>query len=383
MKILNVISSPAIGGTETFLLSITTYLEKMGCEIDIINTWRNSLMKKAALEANLSYKELDGSSRYIRLRNLAQITGIIRRSKYDVVQAFGLRVSILLRLLKPFYRGRSIPLITGLRVAGVLRDWHHTWLDRLTQRKCDLFIPNSDAVAQMFTTRERLARDKMVVIKNGINTSDFDAGRFQNITRHSLGLPRDKVIITTVANLRHQKGYDFYVEIIREFLKEFDNVHFVWIGKGSLKSELENSIRSIGASDKITFMGMVKDVRPVLSCSDIFVLPSRDEGMPRALMEAMAMSLPCLATDVGGVNEVIEHGLCGLIANFGDVEIFGRYLTDLIEDGNLRCNLGQAARRRIAENFNMEKIAAKYMKLFELVVAGYRNGKEIQKQIDD
>ncbi len=381
LKILSIMSNPAIGGTETFVLSMTPYLEKIGCAVDIMNTWRGSLMKKAALEAKLSYRELYGNSRFISPRSLAQLANAIRRGKYDIVLVFGLRASVLLRLLKPFFK--NVPLITGLREVGNLRNWHHTWLDRLTQGKCDLFVSNSDAVGRVFTTRERLSSDKMVVIKNGISSQQFDRSRYRDVNKQSFGLPADKVIITTVANFRYEKGHDFYVEVIRAFLEEFENAHFVWIGEGSLKSKLKNMVRSIGAFDKITFLGLVEDVRPVLSCSDIFVLPSREEGMSRALMEAMAMSLPCVATDVGGANEVIVNGVSGLIVEFGNVEDFGGQIVKLTEDGDLRRKMGAAARLRIIENFDMEKIAKKYVRLFELVAAGHRDGEEIQRRLDE
>lgn len=381
MRILIVMSNPAIGGTETFILSITPYFEKMGCDVKILNIWKNSLMKKPTIEAKLTYEELNSNSRRIGFNELVGVFKVMRCDRYDIVLGFGLRVSILLRLLKLFFRGT--PFIIGLREIAIWRKWYHVWLDRLTRRGCDLFIPNSEAVAKMFIAREKLSCDKMVVIRNGISLQEFDKSRFHNINRQSLGLPAEKVIITTVANLRYEKGHDFYVEVIGAFLEELDNVHFVWIGEGPLKSKLENGIRSIGASDKITFMGLVEDVRPVLSCSDIFVLPSREEGMPRALMEAMAMSVPCVATNVGGVDEVIENEVSGLIVDFGDVENFGQHIVRLANNKKMRNKIGTAARRRIEEEFDMRRIAKKYVKLFELVASGQQSGRQLQQQIDD
>lgn len=332
------------------------------------------------MKPNLPTKT-NSNSRRIGFNELVGVFKVMRCDRYDIVLGFGLRVSILLRLLKLFFRGT--PFIIGLREIAIWRKWYHVWLDRLTRRGCDLFIPNSEAVAKMFIAREKLSCDKMVVIRNGISLQEFDKSRFHNINRQSLGLPAEKVIITTVANLRYEKGHDFYVEVIGAFLEELDNVHFVWIGEGPLKSKLENGIRSIGASDKITFMGLVEDVRPVLSCSDIFVLPSREEGMPRALMEAMAMSVPCVATNVGGVDEVIENEVSGLIVDFGDVENFGQHIVRLANNKKMRNKIGTAARRRIEEEFDMRRIAKKYVKLFELVASGQQSGRQLQQQIDD
>ena len=380
MKILVVVSTPSVGGTETLLLSQTPYLEKLGCKVDIFNTWRSSLLKGWARAADLSYQELTGSSRYIHLKDLTEIIRTIRVNKYDIVQSFGYRITILLRLLRPFFL--NTPLITGLHGLGAWRHWYHALPDRLTQGACSLFVPISEAVAQASMAREKYPRHKMVVIHNGTEIHLFDRNKYKKTDRQKLGLPANKIIITTLATLIKVKGHDFYLDAISKYLREFDNVHFVWIGQGPLQSKLEEQIKSAGITEKITVLGFVEDVRPLLACSDIFVLPSRAEGMPRAMMEAMSMSLPCVATNVGGIAEVIEDGVSGLLAEFGDVETFGRNIISLVNDKALRNHMGLAARNRIKNSFDMELIAKKHIKLFEMVAAGCRDGRKIQRQIE-
>jgi glycosyltransferase involved in cell wall biosynthesis len=381
MKILDIISNPYIGGTETLLLQTAPYFERCGYSIDILNTWRNSAMKGPALESNLSYKELSGNSRHIHLRDVAEIVKIIRDGKYDIIQCFGIRVTLLVRILKPYIK--DTPLVTALNGINLWQKWHYTFLDRITQKACTMFVPICNAIAQTFMENTGCPRGKIVVINNGTETDKFDRAKFEGVERANLGLPADKVIVTTLATLRDEKGHDFYIDTIEGLLKEFENIHFIWIGKGPLESKLRNRIKSTGISNMITMLGFVEDIRPLLSCSDIFVLPSRTEGMPRAMMEAMSMSLPCVATNVGGVGEVLEDGVSGFIADFGDVEMFGRCILDLVNNQVLRQKMGAAGRKQVVMNFDMKMITKKYMKFFELIAAGHRDGVEIQKQIDE
>ena len=380
MRVLNILSNPGIGGTETLLFSLIPFLEKRGCKVDILNVWHNSMMKQPAMKAGLSYSELSGKGRFIGIRDIIKVIRMIRQGDYHIVCAFGLRISVLLRVLRVFFK--KTPLVIGLHGVDDWRKWYHTWLDRLTKGSCDMFLPISQTVANVFAAREKIRRDKMTVIKNGTDVQYYDNNNFVEVNKKSLNLPEEKILVTTLANLRYEKGHDFYVDVIERYLDEFENVHFLWIGRGSLKAAIEKKLDRIAASHKVTMIEYVEDVRPFLSCSDLFVLPSQEEGMPRALMEAMAMSVPCVATNVGGVSEVIENGISGLIADFGDVENFGKHIVTLVSSENLRCKTGKAARERIEKHFDIQKIAEKYVKFFKMVKSGCRSGREIQEQIN-
>jgi glycosyltransferase involved in cell wall biosynthesis len=380
MRILNVVSNPGIGGTETLLFSMAPYIEQLGCQQEILNVWHGSMMKKPAQELGIKYFELTGQDRYIGIRDLFHVIRVIRGNNYDIICGFGLRITLLLRLMRPFFYKK--PFIIGLHGIDDWRRWYHILLDRMTKWGCTMFLPNSDAGAERFMLKEKIPRKKMVVIKNGTETEKFDRDNFEGVNKQSLNLPSDKIIITTIANFRYEKGYDFYIRTIGKYLKEFKNVLFVWIGRGRLKPFLEDALRSYGCLDKVMMLEYVEDVRPYLYCSDIFVLSSREEGMPRALMEAMSMSLPCVATKVGGIVEVIENGKSGLIENFNDVDGFGEKIAALIENRELRTEIGLEARKRIVSEFDMRRIAGKYLKCLELILKGYRDGIMIQELID-
>jgi glycosyltransferase involved in cell wall biosynthesis len=333
-------------------------------------------MKGAAEKSGVSYTELSGSSRHICFGDLVSIVRRIRSERYDVVLVFGIRVSLLMRFLKPFF---SRPLITCLRGLDKWRKWYHIWSDRITESGVDLFISNSRAVSDMRASREGTKSDKLVVIENGIDVDYFD--REKAVER--VEVAEGKVIVSTIANFRIQKGYDFLIEVLDKFRDDFLNCHFLWAGKGPLQAETEARLTEIGLREKVTFLGHVEDVRPVLVSSDIFVLPSREEGMPRCLMEAMSMELPCVATAVGGTVEVIEDGVSGYLSEFGDVDSMGMRIRELVYGAELRRTVGQKGRARIIRKFTMHSIAGKYAALFKMVSVGDRSAVHIQEAIAD
>lgn len=381
MKILILLSNPSVGGTETFVASIVPFFEKHSIYVDILNTWHHSQVKEFAQKVGLNYTELSGNSRHISIKDCRYIARRIKEKKYDIVLGFGIRVSMLLRLLQPWFN--KTPILIGLRGLDKWRKWYHIWPDRLTQFLTDIFVPNSNAVAQLRIKREKTPQSKIVVIKNGIDTNYFDKQKFLDLKRENFNLQENKIIAVTVGNFRYQKGHDFLLEVIKKFASKLENTHFVWVGRGALKQSLEQKIASANLAEKITMLDYTKDVRPILAYSDIFVLPSREEGMPRALMEAMSMSLPCVATDVGGTNEVIENGKNGFLADFADTETFGNHIKKLADNTDLRLQMATEARKRIVEHFNIETITGQYVKLFELIKIGERNGTSIQQILDN
>jgi len=379
-RVLFVLSNPGVGGTETFLLAVGPYLGRGGCRVDIVNLWPGGLMKQAALDSGLGYMEPGPWSRRIPLAGAASVLRAVRRNRCDVVMGFGLRVSLLLRGLKPLLGRR--PVLAGLRGLDEWRRWYHTWADRLTECGCDLFVGNSRAVVRRRMEREKTPERKLTVILNGVDCDYFDRSAVPHASRDAFGLPADKVLVTTVGNLRRQKGHDFLLDVLAARRDELAGVHCAWAGRGSLREPLEQKAAQLGLVGTITFLGHVDDVRALLACTDILVMPSREEGMPRCVLEAMAMGVPCVATDVGGTAEVIVDGESGLVADFGDVQGFGGHLVRLVGDEALRRTLGDAARRRVVGRFGMERIAQQYLKLFDLVLKGRRDGREIQRLLD-
>jgi glycosyltransferase involved in cell wall biosynthesis len=256
--------------------------------------------------------------------------------------------------------------VTGVRSLDKWRRWYHVWGDRLTERKTDYCVGVSRSVCRRRAERERSAR--VLFIPNGIDTEHFRSDRETWPDRQALNLPPGRLCVT-VANFQAVKGHAFQLDVIDRLKPLPPDVHFVWVGTGEEEPMLRREAAARGLADRIIFYGHVDDVRPLLAHSALFFLSSKDEGMPRALMEGMAMGLPVLATDVAGNTEVVRHDVDGLVIPYGDVDAGSAALCRLLDDAGLRQRCGASAARRIRESFGFDYVAGRYAELYRRLSA--------------
>lgn len=136
--------------------------------------------------------------------------------------------------------------------------------------------------------------------------------------RQELGIPEASQIALTVGRLEHQKGYSDLVPVIPHVVKEFSNMWFVWAGDGSERDYFVSKVQEYGVQDKVLFLGYRSDVQRLLKAADLFVFPTHFEGLPFALIEAMAYSLPIVSSDASSIPEIIENKVHGILFRSGD-----------------------------------------------------------------
>ena len=365
LKVLQLLSNPTIGGAETFVLSVTPVLRKLGVDARIANLWGDTVVEKLARRDGIPFVEFHGG-RFISPMNIVRLATLLRREHIDIVCAYGLRANLAARLAS-FLAPQAI-IVSCLRGIDTWRRWHHVWPDRLTQFRTRCFIGNSQDVCQVRRDREKTRQDKLFCIPNGIDVELFDRQAQEWPTRSELGLP-DGLLCTTVANIRPPKGHAFLLDTLLAHPLLLEQARFLWIGDGVDKPKMQQRIHQLGLDDRILFHDLVSDVRPLLAVSDVFILPSREEGMPRALMEAMAMGLPCMATDVGGSGEVLRDGVDGFLVPYGDQEKAALRLGELISNEPGRLRMAANGAKRIRDEFDLYSIAARYAELFENLVS--------------
>jgi glycosyltransferase involved in cell wall biosynthesis len=363
MRVLQLLSCPGVGGTESFVIDLAVHLRNADVDVSVANLWWDGMMARPARAQDVPYLELGPPH---RPRAIAKLWHLVRSQRYDLVCAYGLRASLALRTLALL--PRHPVLITGLRG---LDDWRrpaHVLADRLTARPVSCFICNSDAVANRRQRRERTAPDKLAVIPNGIDTTRFSRQAEPWPSRTAMGLPEDGLLVTTVANMRSVKGHAYLLDIMSRLPVDGPGATFVWIGTLDGWPQLRVEAERLGLIDRIVAVGPVGDVRPYLACSDVFILPSREEGMPRALMEAMAMEVACIATAVGGTPEVIRDDIDGRLIPYGDAAVATTVLKEVLADPGHRMVYAARGRERISSRFSMRAIAGRHAALFQRLI---------------
>jgi len=250
-----------------------------------------------------------------------------------------------------------------------LARWGVEQVTRLALRAADavIFLNPDD---REYYVSHRLCRPEQarLIVSVGVDVHAFSPDRFSLADREAMrqrwGLPSDVVVVTMVARLIAPKG-------VREFLQVAERLNgkarFVLIGEpdpGNPDSLSWEDIQDYIQRGVVLAPGWQKDVASWLAMTDVFVLPSYREGTPVTVLEAMAMGLPVVATDVPGCREAVVHGKTGFLVSPRDIEGLVRAIQRLIEDPELRWRMGRAGRERAVESFAVERIVEQYIELY-------------------
>ncbi len=239
-------------------------------------------------------------------------------------------------------------------------------LQRFLWGFADQVLSVSEAHSKKLTNIIGFAHEQIKPIVNGVDTERFFPNpEIKGETRKKLGLKNDSLCIGTVGSLRLVKNQLLLVKACKAILPHFNHVEVLIVGEGPLESQLKQEVKALGLSEQIHFAGGQTDIPEILNALDIFVLPSRSEGMPNALLEAMACGISTIATSVGGVPEVIEDGKNGILITSEDELHLTRALTELIRDHEKRHTIGIEGRRRMVSHFSLKKMVSEYQWLYE------------------
>lgn len=234
---------------------------------------------------------------------------------------------------------------------------------RYMAKGANAFLVKSDKVREEVELTIR-HKKPVLSIKNGIDFRVYDKEIDGAKLRESLGVPKDSVLITTTGALEERKGQRYLIDAVVSLKKEYDKL-FCWIaGGGSLLEELQKYISEKSANDYIKLIGNRKDIPEVLAATDIYVLPSLHEGLPNSLMEAMAMGLACVATDVGGVRELIIDDGMGIVINAKNSDEIEEALKKLLGNGSLADGMADKAYERIRSTYSIDVVSDELEKIY-------------------
>ena len=279
------------------------------------------------------------------------------QTQYDLIHAF---FGIPCGAIAYSFRKES-PYIVSLRgsdVPGFNERFSFQYiflkpLIRRVWRNAAAVIANSGGLKELALKTDRAA--KIGIIYNGVNIEDF-AQRDNRENEH--------IVILTVARLIKRKGIDDLIRAVPAIVKGHQNIKVKIIGEGNMGAELKALAEKLKVSEYIEFLGYVphNEISNYYSTSDVFVLPSRNEGMSNTVLEAMASGLPVITTDTGGTRELIDGN--GIIVPSEDSDVISEAVLRLINDHKLRVSRGMKS-RKIAENMSWKKVADAYYNFYK------------------
>jgi glycosyltransferase involved in cell wall biosynthesis len=203
---------------------------------------------------------------------------------------------------------------------------------------------------------------RVAVVRNGVAPRPARRGRAE--VRAALGLADDEPAVLTVARLSRQKDHHTLLASVPTVLAREPRARFLWVGSGPLEARLRWAARAAGLGRSVRLLGSRDDVPDLLAAADLFVLPSRFEGLPLALLEAMAAGLPVVATRVCGTDEVVDHGRTGLLAESRDPDSLARAISAVLALPDRGAALGAAGRGRVVEAFRAARMVGETLALY-------------------
>lgn len=359
MRVLYVITSTIIGGAERKIHSMISGIDKSDFEVaGVISLKPSGPVAEAIKKSGVPVVSLDMG--YLpSMRDLGRLVREIEKFKPDVVNAFLFRAIQFCRAART-YKRLDFKLVSSTEVNYRTRSLLIRWIDRFFKRNDELTVCESQTSADFLINNLGYSPSGIKVIKNGTDPCSWVFSMEErNQTRNWLKIPKDEILISSVGRLSKQKGHTYLIDAISR-INPAVKVKCLIIGTGPEKTSLENKIRAKGLQDKIILTGEKNNIKPWLCASDIFVLPSLWEGIPIALLEAMAIGLPCLASSVDGIPEVIEDSKSGLLCPPKNPDALATALVRLCEDVPLRNNIALTGKKVIRDNFTVKMMLRSY-----------------------
>jgi glycosyltransferase involved in cell wall biosynthesis len=290
-----------------------------------------------------------------------RLARFLKQHRIDVLQVYFPDSSYL---GVPVARLAGVPRV--VRTRNNLGYWItplHRWLGRFCNQWTDVVVANCEACRQAVIADEGASPRRVLVLENGVDLTRFPSSKA--VPANRAGNPR----IGVVANLRPIKDLGTFVRAAAEVNRQHPGATFHIAGEGEQRAELQRLAGELGIGQHLHLPGSVPDIPGFLRGLDVAVLCSRSEGMSNALLEYMAAGRPIVATAVGASNQLIEHGVHGLLVPCSDPSMLAAAIRRLLEEPGLAARLGQAARRRVQERYSREAMVRQFERFFQELVA--------------
>ena len=378
INLLYVITKLELGGAQKQLLSLIERIDQKKYNIFLITAYQGLLVHDALSIKGLSLRRSRFLERSINpLKDflaLIEIYRFIIKNKINIVHTHSSKAGIL---------GRWAGKIANVSVTiHTIHGWpFHQWQNPVARQLC-IFLERLTAII----TNKLIAvskhdidkglkfkvggREKYVLIRYGIDKEEFADYNNSLKKRIELTIDSNQSVVGMVACLKPQKSPQDYIKIASLVNKVFPQAKFLLIGDGVLRPKIEKLIKKFNLNEHIILTGWRKDIPQILSAIDIFVLTSLWEGLPIAALEALASAKPVVATDTGGIQEIVKDGKTGFLVPPKNINILADRVITLLKDRALRSKMAEEARNSVGLEFTYGYMVNQTQELYANLIAG-------------
>ncbi len=363
-RILHLIDSSGFYGAENVIISLckelrhTDFQPVLGCIIP-----ENSSLPEVGLVAEkhgIEVIPIQQTTKY----DWQHLKQTIKTARIDLIHAHGYKASVL-SFLAENMRGNRILITCHLWTNDTFLLRIYAFLEAIVMKKARTVVAVSETIRDAIESRP-FGRQHVTVIWNGIDLEEWSPGTADRITKkQTLGLREDSLVLGLFGRLTKQKGHEYLFRALTDIKAD---VELICVGDGPLLENLKNTAKRAGLTN-IHFLEYRKDVKELLEITDIFVMPSLDEGLPMALLEAMAMGKAVIASRVGAIPSTITHEKDGILIAPHDVTNLRDAIIRLAESPSLRQQLGANARHTIQHHFSSKIMTRHYITQYQEAIS--------------
>ena len=377
-KVFHLITRMIRGGADENTAYTVNGLDKSLFDVDMYAGVESDMDKFNDLDVKI-IPDLIRDVNIVRdFKAFCRLFNVIRKNKYDIVHTHTAKAGILGRWAAYFNR---VPIIihtlhgaTFHESIGSAKKYLYIVLEKMAASFTDRMISVGDDLSERYIEKGIGKREKYVTIRSGMKLEKFfKAGELSirelETIRDKLDIRRDRILITQIARLEERKGYKYLVEASKDIIKKTPEALFLIAGEGDYKEQIQMLIDESKMNDYFRFLGYREDVEKIIAISDLVVLTSLWEGLPRILVQASAVGRPVVTFAVEGAREVVKEGINGYVVDIEDTSSLAKKVILILEDLDKARKMGIEGRKIIGEEWNVDnmvkKIEALYKELIE------------------
>lgn len=354
VNLLHLITELEPAGAENLLVDIARRLDKDKFNLKVAYIYGPGTLAKEIREAGAGIFDLTRKGKLDPLL-LAKLVILLRREKIRILHTHLVHASIV---------GRVAAKLAGIRLITTTRHYAYwnrrkslaRWMERRTATFNSNSIAISESVKKYMTVKEKYRSENIVLLHNAVDLSMFNSTNRVGSSGMTNGF-----VIGSIGRLHPSKGYETLLRSIPCVKQRFPGVKLIIVGTGREKDNLERLSAQLGVSSEVDFLGAKRpsEIPRLLKTLDLFVLASNWEGFGLAAVEAMASGLPVVATDVGGLSEIVEDGRTGFLVPPGEPRMLAEKVVHLLQNPDLRRQMGKRGRIRARALFSLEDMIKK------------------------
>lgn len=371
-RILHLITDLRPGGEARLLLAYLPEFARAGVE-NTVCCLAPMLGSSSSTETDLIPAFEAAGIRVVNLRATkrtlplaaARLFALLRRERPDILHTY---------LFHPNVLGRAVGRLAGVPVvvSSVVsvddwKRWHHVLLERLTAPMARSILVNAVAVRDRLVTRDRVSGSRLMLSYNGVKIAHFESAHGE--LRRELGIDRSTQIVGTICRLHRAKALDRLLRAFAALAGRVDRAVLVIAGDGPQREDLAALAEQLGIANRTFWLGVRDDVPAVIRDFDVFVISSDWEGIPGTIFESMAARVPIVATRVGGIPEVLEHGVNASLVDAGSHEELAAAIARVLQDRSLAARLVERAAADVRNRFSFERAAKERLDWYARLLA--------------